>query len=185
MYCVNCGNKLKKEKFCPKCGKNVKEPMPTPVVQEPMPVYDNSKSKKTGITIALVYALVVLLAFVAFIGLTLFIVFLVVGRVQEREFIDLSGYNIPTVYKVLDDKRYVCSINSTYGVYDKTVIVDYCNHLSSSDVSEYINYLVQKEGFVYNENNNGFLNKVDGPYKYTITIDSNDVITFKSERDAL
>ena len=37
MYCVNCGNKFKKEKFCPKCGKNVKEPMP---------VYDNSKSKR-------------------------------------------------------------------------------------------------------------------------------------------
>lgn len=181
MYCTNCGNKMsKKEKFCTSCGMSVDGVKPVPPL--PTTPVDNSKSKKSAIIVIVIIVALIILGILAIVGITLFIVFSVIGKLQTEEYVNLDAYKIPSVYKVIDDNRYICSYNSHYEVtLEKTVEIDYCNHLSDEDVNNYFDYLIEKEGF---ESKEGLpaktVEKTIGNYAYTISIDSSDKMVYTS-----
>ncbi len=181
MYCTNCGNKMsKKEKFCTSCGMSADGVQPVPPL--PTTPVDNSKSKKSAIIIIVVIVALIVLGILAIIGVTFFIVFSVIGKLQTEEYVNLDSYRVPSVYKVLDDNRYICSYNSHYDVtLEKTVEIDYCNHLSDEDVEHYYDYLIEKEGFVEREDMTGkVIEKTVGNFTYSIFVDSSDKMVYTS-----
>ena len=177
MFCTKCGKKLKKkEQFCPNCGKNVNEEIPTPVVATPI---DDSKSKKSAIIVVIIVVALMILAILAFVGIVIAIVFFAIDTVSKAENIELLGEEIPTVYKVTGEDIRICSIESRSDLHIKTVEYDYCDRLSDEDAKEYFDYLVENHGFVYKTDVSGeYLSKEERGLLFTIYKDSKDKITY-------
>lgn len=177
MFCTNCGREIKDENFCPNCGNSIYGGIPAAT-----PVNYNKNSKK-ALTIILIVFGILMIGIICLALLILFILFALLNKVETYSYIRMPSYEIPSVYGVLGDKKGICSYNTSYNVNEMHVEIDYCNHLSDSDIKKYIDYLTEKEGFVSVEGVYGFsCERVDKKYKYVITIDSGDKIIYSSEK---
>ena len=80
---------------------------------------------------------------------------------------------------MLDEGKNVCSFTSNA----KEVEIDYCNDLSDRETEKYINYLIEKEGFVQIEEEYGkTLEKIANGYIYRISVNPFDKIVFTATK---
>ena len=142
MYCPNCGNDMKEDKFCTKCGYSTAS---RNAVNQPVtpPATPPKKSSKGGITIILIIVVLGILAFVCGIIAIIFFTFKSVIGIESKEFIELDRFSIPSLYKVTGKKFSVCGVNYT----DDDMSITLCNPVSEEKVKEYVDYLINKEDF--------------------------------------
>lgn len=185
MYCPNCGNEMNGEKFCTKCGYNIEERKEAEEVRTSTTA--PAKTSKAGMAVVIV---VVLMIF-AVVGLIIFSTFkYVTGFISDKEtaeYIEVDNIKVATVYKVIGEKRSICGYSGSLNLNGNGDVVsyDYCNKLSEEDERDYVDYLVEEDGFQMSLGSFKYnlYKEVDG-YVITITIDDNDKITYTSTTDS-
>lgn len=161
MYCRNCGNKVKdNDKFCDKCGSEIVKftnngennfvygsQQNISTVQQPINGNQKPKNKKI-IAIAIIIPIAIILFIVGIMAFVFILTFGLLGNESSKEYVDLDGDKIPTIYKVIGEKR-ICNVNSSS--YDDEVLIsyEYCDgELSNNEYDEYIDYLTTEENFM-------------------------------------
>lgn len=173
MKCKHCGNPvLGDAKFCTLCGNPVdgREVVNTrTTVDNETNVTSNGTGRKlyydtttpkrmvgtTG-TIGNNFAgskgvgcLVVFLIFFFTIFFGIFgFVFSMFSMFNNEKVIELGEDEIPTIYGAFDKGGKICSYSSQSSGLEETIVLEYCdNQLVRDDYEEYIEYLVDDEGF--------------------------------------
>lgn len=214
MFCRNCGNSLKEgTNFCPNCGSSVRDlpdkgelksttkgdiEVSAKNIQDPLVVKMEQQSvvnpninqnvrnvkknsfPKWGIALIVCCVCVIL----AFLGGILGLVFGFLGKYKTMEYIELGNDEIPTIYKIIGEKK-VCSVNSkTSGDYSYEVL-SYCeDEITTSEMNRYAEYL-QTIGYLVVDSNVLGKYSVDSGYAVFIEINGSDelgyVITYSRE----
>jgi len=172
MYCPNCGNDMKEDKFCTKCGYSKGSRND---VTPPAPVTNPKKSSKGGVAaIIAVIALFGLMFFGSIITIIVF-VFKSTFGLASKEFVELDMFSIPTIYKVTGEKFNICSFH-----YESSDIsVKLCNPISDEKVKEYVDYLINHEDYILYEGSYDYnLYKEDNGYVIYVIIDNNSVFKY-------
>ncbi len=185
MYCPNCGNEMNGEKFCTQCGYNIEERKEAEEVSTSTTT--PAKTNKAGMAVVII---VVLMIF-AIVGFIIFLTFkFITGFISDKEtaeYIEVDNIKVATVYKVLGEERSICGYSGSLNLNGNGDVVsyDYCNNLSEEDERDYVDYLVEVDGFQMSSGSFKYnlYKEVDG-YVITITIDDNDKITYTSTTDS-
>jgi len=185
MYCPNCGNEMNGEKFCTQCGYNIEERKEAEEVSTSTTT--PAKTNKAGMAVVII---VVLMIF-AIVGFIIFLTFkFITGFISDKEtaeYIEVDNIKVATVYKVLGEERSICGYSGSLNLNGNGDVVsyDYCNNLSEEDERDYVDYLVEVDGFQMSLGSFKYnlYKEVDG-YVITITIDDNDKITYTSTTDS-
>jgi len=189
MYCPNCGNDLKKDKFCTKCGYDVEkrnnyQAQAVNTTQSAQPVQSTkpAKSSKGGVfAIIAIVAFVVISIVVAFAAIFIFAFKSIIG-ISTKEFFEVSDYKIPSVYKVLGEKHSICNVRYNNSRGEGELSVEFCDSLEEKDIKEYVDYLIEKEGFELYEGSDDYnLRKEDDGHYVYIAIRSNAIGFFYSK----
>lgn len=202
MKCKHCGNPILGDaKFCTLCGKPVdgREIVDTNTTVDNQTIatangigrklyYDTTTPKRMAGTTGTignnfagskgVGCLIVFLIFffTMFFGMFGF-VFSMFSMFNNEKVIELGKDEIPTIYGVFDKGGKVCSYSSQSSGLEETIVLGYCdNQLVRVDYEEYIEYLVDDEGFEEVETTG--MKKVrkdskDSSYEIVIAIDYN------------
>ena len=148
MYCGNCGNKVKPEdSFCGNCGNSLNK-VNYGNSNPQVPNYNvETKKKGNGTALAIIIPIVVVLAIIGFIAGVFIIILALLGSEANKDYVDLSGDEVPTIYYVIGEKN-ICNYDSSYNGDEMEITYEYCdNELTADELDEYIEYLIENEGF--------------------------------------
>ena len=161
MRCVHCGNNiLGNPKFCTCCGQpmnggnayvqsNGKRQLYYTNGYNNEGTYNNvSPNSKGSKGIFIFFGI-----FMAIMGLPIMLIaifsFVFMGSMDKIDYVEFDNVSIPTIYTVLGE-RDVCSAGNMGSLENENMEIGYCDPLMDKEIAEYFKYLVDEEGFVYN-----------------------------------
>ena len=200
MKCRHCGNKILGDvKFCTLCGnpvgnssslmtENVSMNNTVNVGGTKRKLYYDTDSSNVNIDLGTIRAvgsnnatkagcgcLGIFFAFffIMFFGIFIF-VFSFMNSFESKKYFEFGEDVVPTVYEVVG-KFNTCSYSSSSTGLDKEIIIEYCdNDFGVEEIREYIDYLVEEEGFEYLSDSALEKDSLDTGYKIVVRISSDD-----------
>ena len=157
MYCKKCGTDLKNNKFCTNCGFNNDEE-PAIVEGVTTPTTEPKKSSKPAVAGVLIVVIIFIVAIISIIAVVFIFTFKTITSIATKDFVELSKFNVPSIYKVTGEKHSICGYSFSNGDDEGKVTIEYCEDISDEDIEEYVDYLIEKADFSLYE----------GPYKYNL-----------------
>ena len=184
MYCPNCGNDMKGNKFCTKCGYSKDAPSTNTVQATPAPT-NPTKSSKGGIAVVIIIAVLFILAFIGIFVAIFFFTFKEMIGISTKEFIEMNDIKIPSVYKVTGTKHKICGTSFSISSSEGNMSLKFCEELTEKEVQEYIDYLVDEENYELYEGSDEYNLKKESDGYYIYVAVRRDSINYSYSKEAM
>ncbi len=184
MYCPNCGNEMKDNNFCTKCGYSKKETNNSPAQVVPAPT-NPKRSSKGGVAIVIIIAVLIILAFVGmFVAIFVFTFKAVIG-ISTKEFIEMNDVKIPSIYKVTGTKHRICGTSFSIGSGEGYMTLNFCSELTDKELKEYVDYLIDEEDYELYEGSDEYnLRKESGDFYIYVAV-RREAIHYSYSKEAM